>query len=164
VAVVVRTDFPVAPGTATPASSTLTTASTTTVSVSLYLDSLNLSASGVAGYTADVATVSLSLAKRSLIIAMGILMHAYADTADVVDLILVIGGTEVTLQKLKDIPTIAPYAVHGYRVLERGSYTVVLRLRNNDATTNHYVYCHGTPDTAGNKVLGYLIVYVVPLE
>jgi hypothetical protein len=164
VAVVLRTDFPVAPGTATPSTATITTASTTTVSVSLYLDSLNLSASGTAGYTADVATVSLNLARRSLVVAVGILMHAYADTADVVDLILVIGGAEVTLRKLKDTPAIAPYVVHGYRALEHGSYTVALRLRNNDASINHYVSLHGTTDIAGNKVLGYLIVYVAPLE
>jgi hypothetical protein len=164
VAVVLRTDFPVAPGTATPSTVTITTASTTTVSVSLYLDSLNLSASGTRGYIADIATVSLNIARRSLVAAVGILMHAYADTADVVDLILVVGGAEVALRKLKDTPALAPYVVHGHRVLERGSYTVVLRLRNNDASINHYVYLHGTADTVGNKVLGYLIVYVAPLE
>jgi hypothetical protein len=164
VAVVLRTDFPVAPGTATSSTATITTASTATVSVSLYLDSLNLSASGTAGYIRDIATVSLNLARRSLVAAVAVLMHAYADTADVVDLILVIGGAEVTLQKLKDTPALAPYVLHGYRTLERGSYTVALRLRNNDTSINHYVYLHGAADTVGNKVLGYLIVYVVPLE
>ena len=161
-AVVLRSDIPVAPGTATTTSSTLTTASTTTVSASLYHDYMNLSASGTAGYTADLTTISISLTKRSLVVAVAVLMDVRADAVDVVDLILVIGGREVTYVRLKDV--FSPYMLYGYRVLERGSYSVVLRLRNNDATTNHYVYFLGTPDTAGNKVVGYLVVYTIPLE
>jgi hypothetical protein len=164
VAVVVRTDTAVAPGTASASTATLTTTSSLTASFQLNHDYRGLSASGTAGYMVDIATVSLSLTKRSLVIGMGILLHARADTADVVDLILVIGGVEVTTVELKDFPMLSPYVIYGYRVLERGSYTVALRLRNNDYSGDHYVYLHGTLDTAYNRVLGYLVVYAVPLE
>lgn len=158
-AVVLRSDIPVAPGTATPTSSTLTTASTATVSLTFYRDYRDVPPAR----TVDLATVSLSLTKRSLVVAVAVLMQVYADTADVVDLILVIGGAEVALQKLKSDP-IAPYALHGYRALERGDHTVVLRLRNNDKDYYHWVYYYGALDTAGNKVVGYLVVYTIPLE
>jgi hypothetical protein len=164
VAVFIRTDLPAAPGTASRSIAYATTTTTTTASVNLRITTISLSRAGYSGDYYDLTSVNLNLTRRSMVIVVGVLLLAYADEPNVVGLNIAISNIgEPAGYDLRSTPY--TYVVYYNLVRPPGSYTIALRLRNGDSTMGHDVYMYGMPEPyLEANVLGYLVVYVVPLE
>jgi hypothetical protein len=163
VAIFIRTDAPVAPGTATPSTAIKSTTSTSGLQLVQYYEYVYLQPYDTPGYYVDLATVSLNLTRRSVVVAVGVLLTAEAEVDNVIELRINIGDLDVGWVPLKSSPR-SPYLVHGYRTLPPGSYTVSLRLVNFNTLSGYTATLYGILDVNNVKVVGYLVVYVVPLE
>jgi hypothetical protein len=151
-AVVVRTDFPVPPGTATPSSTSLSVPSAAVSSTyTLYYWNIYVD---VQGYETVLLSLSVTLSKRSMVVAV-FSVFAKGDANGV--LRLYIGGQRVAESTLDGNTKLR--VLHGYAVLAPGTY--VIKATHYTATSpallEWYSYPYGNP-------AGTLVVYAVPLE
>jgi hypothetical protein len=151
VAIFIRTDVPpAAPGTAAATTGT-TLSGTYTTTLDMYYENVTL----LAGEEKTLISVSITLAKRSLVVAV---FNLFSDGSTAVYLRLYIGGVLVASASMDIYKKLR--TLHGYRVLPPGSYTVTAA-GYNSATYSTYI-CHYASTTG--LPTGSLVVYVVPLE
>jgi hypothetical protein len=152
VAVVLRTDFPIAPGTATPTSKSLNVPSEAVSYVyTLYYWNIYVD---LEGYETVLLSLSVTLSKRSMVVAV-FSVFAKGDANGV--LRLYVGGQKVAESTLDDSTKLR--VLHGYAVLAPGTYEVKAThyTATSPAQLEWYSYSYGNP-------AGMLVVYVVPLE
>jgi len=100
---------------------------------------------------------TVSLAKRSVVVAMATLSNVLSDPE--VWFELWIGGTRVNY--ITFTGAIGHFIVVGYRTLPPGDHTVEAKFYNSDTEAYNGVYGYAP---SGDKVMGRLAVVVVPLE
>jgi hypothetical protein len=150
-AIYLRTDTPVAPGTAS-----LTTATGNSGTTSKTLTAYYLRALIDINVEYTVLSASISLTRRSLVVA--VVFALVTDNANAGHR-LYIGGTSVL--EVAGASQTRLVDLEGYRVLTPGSYTVEYRVYNYSTTT--YItldYNTGVSNYPAVK----MVVYVVPLE
>jgi len=153
-AIFVRTDFPTPPGTASISTLTRTTPSTTTVSLTFYDESLAY----LSPYErATFLSTTVSLAKRSVVVAMATLSNAFSSSEVCFE--LWIGGTRVNYTQFTE--RIGHFIVVGYRTLPPGNHAVEAKFYNSSEQVSYGVRGYAP---SGDKVIGRLAVVVVPLE
>jgi hypothetical protein len=151
VAVFIRTDAPVAPGTATPSTSTLTIPDTAGgYPVTLYGTSVALDP----GEERTVTFASINPTKRSLVVAV---FNCFGTSR--ATLRIYIGDVLVAEQAIV-VDSRQMLTIYGYRVVPPGSYYVYVRAYNHTLETGYVTWWAEGRGLPG----GSLVVYVVPLE
>jgi hypothetical protein len=106
------------------------------------------------GAEATVVTLSISIAKRSVVVAV---FNCFASATGT--LRLYVGGV-VVAEQVVDVVTMRLLMLHGYRVLGPGTYTIEVRLYNHTTGYGGMGWAAGTTGVPA----GSLFVYAVPLE
>jgi len=151
VAVFIRTDLPVPPGTASPSATSLTVPATAVgTSTTLYTEGVGADP----GTEVTVVSLSISTTKRSVVVAV---FNCFAHATGT--LRLYVAGA-VVAEQVVDVVRKRLLTLHGYRVLGPGTHTVELRLYNHTTGYGSISWGAGTTDVPA----GSLVVYVVPLE
>jgi hypothetical protein len=152
-AIYLRTDTPVAPGTASLRTATGNSGTTSKTLTAYYLRvSIDINVE----YT--VLSTSISLTKRSLVNA--VVFALITDNANIGHR-LYIGGTLV--QEVTGANQTWLVDLEGYRVLTPGSYTVEYRVYNYATPTPSLVSIDYNTGLSNNPAVK-MVVYVVPLE
>jgi hypothetical protein len=151
VAIFIRTDAPVAPGTATPSTSTLTIPITAGgYIVTLYGTSVALDP----GEERTVISVPISPTKRSLVVAV---FNCFGTSR--ATLRIYIGDVLVAEQPMF-VDKRQMLTIYGYGVVLPGNYYVYVRAYNSTSQIGYVTWWAEDIDLPG----GSLVVYVVPLE
>jgi hypothetical protein len=150
-AIYLRTDTPVAPGTASLTTATGNSGTTSKTLTAYYLrKTIDINAE------LFIIGANISLTKRSLVVAT--VFAVVTDNANAGHR-LYIGGTPV--QEVTGASQTRLVDIEGYRVLRPGSYTVEYKVYNYSSTTTITLdYNTGVSNSPAVR----MVVYVVPLE
>jgi len=147
----IRTDIPVAPGTATKHSATIS-AGTTSTSLTAYYISFTIDP----GAELTITSLNVTPSRRSLITAS---FTALCADSSYIDHTLYIDGTQVDYVAGADQTRLI--SLYGYKTVAPGNRVISYTVRNTDTVSTRTVrYYTGV----SRGVAGQLNVFVVPLE